>query len=460
MKSVIVSHAHPAISLGGAEIAAHRLFQRLRKDREDAHFVGLNKARGESPGPFGRFQRVLEMGEGDLCVRTFGMSSDRMEQNDLAEETWLVDYFADYEADVYHFHHIWNIGVGTLLRLRKRLPSAKFVCTLHELTAICAHHGQMTKTNSHTLCHEATPMACFKCFPDLSPLYFRTRTLRMQRVLDMFDLLISPSFFLRDRFEAWGVPPGRIHVLENGLPESRPAPRDDAEALEQKSKKFAYFGRATPTKGLDVLVRATTALMRRNPELDLTVDVFGVTPENVEKFWPDLEIPPNLVLKGAYAPADGVSLMRKYGWIVLPSIWWENAPLIFQEARAAGTPVISSDIGGMREKSQAAGLRFPVGDSAALADLMETLHGNAERLKSYKHSMPKPFTLGEYVARWRSLVGSASPSGQQRAATASAQSPTMQTLKTGGYAPFIHASQRTNALTIFHHIPKTAGSSL
>ena len=41
--------------------------------------------------------------------------------------------------------------------------------------------------------------------------------------------------------------------------------------------------------------------------------------------------------------------MRQADWIVVPSIWWENAPLVILEARAAGRPVICSGIGGMAE---------------------------------------------------------------------------------------------------------------
>ena len=44
--------------------------------------------------------------------------------------------------------------------------------------------------------------------------------------------------------------------------------------------------------------------------------------------------------------------MRQADWIVVPSIWWENAPLVILEARAAGRPVICSGIGGMAENGR------------------------------------------------------------------------------------------------------------
>jgi glycosyltransferase involved in cell wall biosynthesis len=39
-------------------------------------------------------------------------------------------------------------------------------------------------------------------------------------------------------------------------------------------------------------------------------------------------------------------------WVVVPSIWWENAPLVIQEAHLHRRPVITSSIGGMAELVQ------------------------------------------------------------------------------------------------------------
>jgi glycosyltransferase involved in cell wall biosynthesis len=64
--------------------------------------------------------------------------------------------------------------------------------------------------------------------------------------------------------------------------------------------------------------------------------------------------------------------MRSVGWVVVPSIWWENSPVVIQEARRAGTPLIVSDIGGMAEKAEAGvdGLHFKRGSPVDLARAM------------------------------------------------------------------------------------------
>jgi glycosyltransferase involved in cell wall biosynthesis len=53
---------------------------------------------------------------------------------------------------------------------------------------------------------------------------------------------------------------------------------------------------------------------------------------------------------GRYDQVDVLDLMQTCGWIVVPSIWWENSPVVIQEALRAGVPLIVSDVGGMAEK--------------------------------------------------------------------------------------------------------------
>jgi glycosyltransferase involved in cell wall biosynthesis len=75
--------------------------------------------------------------------------------------------------------------------------------------------------------------------------------------------------------------------------------------------------------------------------------------------------------------------MSTVDWVVVPSIWWENSPLVIQEAFVARRPVICSAIGGMAEKvrHEIDGLHFRPGDPVDLADtMMRAEKGIHERL--------------------------------------------------------------------------------
>ncbi|MCZ8109179.1 MAG: glycosyltransferase, partial [Burkholderiales bacterium] len=59
----------------------------------------------------------------------------------------------------------------------------------------------------------------------------------------------------------------------------------------------------------------------------------------------------------------------QYDWIIVPSIWWENSPVVIQEALAIGKPVLCSRIGGMAEKVEdgVTGAYFEAGSASDLA---------------------------------------------------------------------------------------------
>ena len=98
---------------------------------------------------------------------------------------------------------------------------------------------------------------------------------------------------------------------------------------------------------------------------------------------------------GAYDRDDIPELMAAVDWVVAPSIWWENAPLVIQEAFQHDRPVITSNIGGMAEKIEDGvnGLHFRVGSAEDLADrliecltdktLWDRMHDGIRRAPTY-----------------------------------------------------------------------------
>ena len=91
--------------------------------------------------------------------------------------------------------------------------------------------------------------------------------------------------------------------------------------------------------------------------------------------------------------------------VLVPSIWWENSPVVIQEARRNRRPVICSDIGGMAEKVRDGidGLHFPVGDAAALADLLAGLAADRTALPAPTGDVPD--AAAHHLALYRSLAG-------------------------------------------------------
>ncbi|WP_273687838.1 glycosyltransferase [Ketogulonicigenium vulgare] len=403
-RTVIVSHSHPNLRYGGGEVAAYRQYEHMQEQGEEVYFVGSTIGPEDSAKFFGAGQQIISFGPTDFCLRGMGMDSFVMEQSRITDEDWIFDFLLSLKGDIYHFHHFWNIGAGTIRRLRKALPHAHFICTLHELTAICANHGQMVK-RSGELCYASSEVACAACV-ERAPVDFVLRKTRMLEMLDLFDTLLSPSEFLRLRFEDWGIAPGRIAVIENGLDHIDTHVPETTAELELKSRRFAFFGQATPTKGLDILIRAA-ALIEEQEDLSdapIVIEIHGVDKAGFMRMWPEFEIPESVRFRGRYRPQDCVNIMKEYGWIIIPSVWWENSPVVIQEARAACTPMIASDIGGMAEKTAGWGVHFRVGDATSLAAAIMRVQGNADVLQSYKEKISPPLDMAGFHAEWMGML--------------------------------------------------------
>jgi glycosyltransferase involved in cell wall biosynthesis len=348
----ILAHSHPEFSKGGGELAAYRQFQAMRAAGRDVRLVAASEVGTRYAEAHG-IEPVSSFGDAEYLFAFDGMAEDRLAWDDPFKRRMLVDFLAGLDCDVYHFHHYWRLGVDLIDELMQARPRARFVMTMHEMLAICLHHGQMVKTRARELCRRETPMGCLACFPDQTLERFAYRKATLLSVLSRFDSIIHPSAFIRDRYRAWGLTTPHDPVVENFLGDALlDLPRAEADAGAMAAR-FGFFGQPTSFKGLDVLLRALPMALRAEPGILLTV--FGAEREDALRLFPVLEplveeCGASLTFAGRYDAADAVALMRSVGWVVVPSVWWENSPVVIQEARRAGTPLIVSDIGGMAEK--------------------------------------------------------------------------------------------------------------
>jgi glycosyltransferase involved in cell wall biosynthesis len=211
------------------------------------------------------------------------------------------------------------------------------------------------------------------CFPQHSPAEFFGREEHLKAHLKLADAYVSPSRFLLERYVAWGLPRERFQVIENGVDGTPVPPR--ALGPDGRRNRFAFFGQITEFKGLHVLLDAVS----RVPEEvwgDGTLSVFGgnleFQPEAFQRRFQTLIEAAGRRARffGSYRQEDLAGLMADVDWVVVPSIWWENSPVVIQEAFLHRRPVITSGIGGMAEKIRdgADGLHFRAGSPESLAD--------------------------------------------------------------------------------------------
>jgi glycosyltransferase involved in cell wall biosynthesis len=99
-------------------------------------------------------------------------------------------------------------------------------------------------------------------------------------------------------------------------------------------------------------------------------------------------------LYGAYRNADMPRLMQLADWVVVPSTWWENSPVVIQEAFFHGRPVIASNIGGMAEKVTVLvnGLHFRARSAEDLADRLVEALTDATLWERLRNGIQRPMS--------------------------------------------------------------------
>jgi glycogen(starch) synthase len=194
-------------------------------------------------------------------------------------------------------------------------------------------------------------------------------TNRSQRVITCSD-------YMRDQVaEIFGVAPGRITVIPNGI-DPADLPHPGARELARLRARFAapeerlvlLIGRLVYEKGFQLALEAMPKVIKRVPGTRFLVAGSGTHEEELKKQAGEL----GLMEHGSFLGWIGDDVLRSLYAIadltVVPSIY-EPFGLVALEAMASGCPVIVADTGGLREvvPNEGAGLRFRPRDPRALA---------------------------------------------------------------------------------------------
>jgi glycosyltransferase involved in cell wall biosynthesis len=414
LRVLYVVHNHPTLHPGGAEAYALELYEAMREAPQVEPVllarIGSNVARQRVAHPGTPFSSVNDdPNQHFVFTETEHFDFFTLTSRDKALYTrHLTDFLLAHRPDVVHLQHTHFIGLDLLTQIRRVLPEAAIVYTLHEFLPICHRDGQMVRTFNNELCGESSPRRCHECFPQISEQSFFLRQRFVKGHFENVDRFIAPSAQLMDKYLRWGIEPERIEVEEYGR--RPPAVRAPAPQQTKSPVNIGFFGQLSYFKGGKLMLEAMSLL---DEDVDAHLWLHGANLELQSQEFQDEfatmheALRGRVTFRGPYDHGELPKLMADLHWVLVPSIWWENSPLVIQEAFFHGRPIICSDVGGMAEKVRDGvdGMHFRVGDAHSLARAIETATSGPRLWRSLHDRIREPHSMDAHVAHLMDMYG-------------------------------------------------------
>lgn len=287
--------------------------------------------------------------------------------------------------DVIHFNHVERLSAN-FLKIAKRATSAFILYTLQEFLPICPANGHLVYKDG-SICSGPETKKCADCVNwDAGEVESRAALYRDN--FSFVDLFIAPSHQIRERYVQWGLSPDRVFFSNYGLP----LPTHKKEKRQGPKVKFSYIGQIIPHKGVSLLLDALNILSGQ-ADGKYEMHFHGWTPEREWDFLKRFEIRikkmRNVFFHGPYDGSQVYELIADADAVVVPSLWPENSPITIQEAFAMNVPVITADVGGMKELMTEGeyGLMFRWKDAADLAAKLQQAVEQPEMLSKFSANL-------------------------------------------------------------------------
>jgi glycosyltransferase involved in cell wall biosynthesis len=174
------------------------------------------------------------------------------------------------------------------------------------------------------------------------------------------DAFVVPSRFYIEKFSEWGMPASMFRYVPNFVDVGCYTPKYET------GDAFLYFGRVIRQKGVSTLIRAAAAARSK-------LLIAGTGPEMEEMQALAASLQADVTFLGHLSGQQLHDVIGSCRAVVLPSEWYENAPVSLLEAYALGKPVIGARIGGIPEmiRENETGATFASGQVESLRAVLE-----------------------------------------------------------------------------------------
>ena len=222
--------------------------------------------------------------------------------------------------------------------------------------------------------------------------FLRNQINRIDRVLVptkiMESMLVRNGLSItKTQFCPYGIETKKHHISSKAASHKR-----------ENNLRVGFIGTLYVHKGAHLLIEAVQLLANAKIKLKIYGNL-NEFPDYVAKLKNLAANDKRIEFMGTFPNSEINKVFSEIDVLVVPSIWYENTPLVIYSAQAIKCPVIATDLGGMSEavKHEENGLLFKKGDVAGLAKLIERLIIDPVLLARLSNNAKPPRTSREYA---------------------------------------------------------------
>jgi glycosyltransferase involved in cell wall biosynthesis len=252
-------------------------------------------------------------------------------------QTKLQSLVTEEKPDIAHLHNIYHQISPSILKILKR-NDIPIVMTVHDYYLVSPLYSLFTKNKIFDpkrwqYWKIAIQRAIKNSFGASAFSSLIHAWHKYMGYYGMIDIFISPSHFLATRL-GQAYPKARIEVLPNFV-------KTINNKIYKPDNYFLFAGRLINEKGIELFLQVAQKLS------SVQFQIAGTGPDE-DRLRKEYDLA-NVTWLGQLDNGSLQDKIQSARAMIVPSIWYENCPLIILESFAFGTPVVASRIGGIPE---------------------------------------------------------------------------------------------------------------
>ncbi len=306
-------------------------------------------------------------------------------------EPALESIIVKEKYDIVHVAHPFRCGSSCIhVAFNNRIP---VLLTLTDFWTICPNIIAVTKNGQLCQSSESGKKCITDCFRNSDKKSILKRVEDIDKMFGMADYCTTSTHFLK-RIILLNYPLCKINVIHFG--KNYLNIRKNSRIYSKDSQlTVGFLSTLQPHKGAHILIDAFNKIQPDNISLKIYGHYF-----DHQEYYRSLQKSASqkkILFCNAYKYEDFQQILDDLDIVVVPSIWWENSPLVLLRSLAHNVPVIVSNLEGMTEiiKDGENGFVFDVGNADSLANVLKKIGQDPSILNMIKNNIVSPPRIEE-----------------------------------------------------------------